>query len=145
MKAYEYRHIVTLEETNLMGNVYYLNHLRWQGQCRERFLQEHAPGVLSELGQSLHLVTLHCSCDYFGEIYAFEEVIVRMFLKQMSSNRITMRFEYWRRNHGTNELIARGEQATACLRREGNRFVPEAVPAGLRMALQPYAPLTAPA
>ena len=28
---YEYRHVVGFEETNLVGNVYFVNHLRWQG------------------------------------------------------------------------------------------------------------------
>ena len=31
MPTYELRHIVGFEETNLVGNVYYVNHLRWQG------------------------------------------------------------------------------------------------------------------
>ena len=37
MRSYEYRHVVAFEETNLVGNVYYVNHLRWQGRCREMF------------------------------------------------------------------------------------------------------------
>jgi len=49
MRSYEYRHVVVFEETNLVGNVYYVNHLRWQGRCREMFLREHAPLVLAEL------------------------------------------------------------------------------------------------
>ncbi|HVR11545.1 MAG TPA: acyl-CoA thioesterase, partial [Thermoanaerobaculia bacterium] len=43
MRYFEYRHLVGFEETNLVGNVYYVNHLRWQGRCREMFLLEHAP------------------------------------------------------------------------------------------------------
>ena len=35
MRGYEHRHIVGFEETNLTGNVYYVNHLSWQGRCRE--------------------------------------------------------------------------------------------------------------
>ena len=31
---YEYRHVVGFEETNLVGNVYYVNYVRWQGRCR---------------------------------------------------------------------------------------------------------------
>jgi enediyne core biosynthesis thioesterase len=31
MHIYEYQHVVGLEETNLLGNVYYANHVRWQG------------------------------------------------------------------------------------------------------------------
>ena len=50
---YEYRHIVGFEETNLVGNVYYVNYLRWQGRCREMFLSERAPDVLAELQDDL--------------------------------------------------------------------------------------------
>ena len=46
---YEYRHLVGFEETNLVGNVYYVNYLRWQGRCREMFLLEHAPDVLADM------------------------------------------------------------------------------------------------
>ena len=31
MKSFEYRHVVGFEETNLVGNVYYVNHLRLAG------------------------------------------------------------------------------------------------------------------
>src|SRR5882672_2394132 len=42
-RAYEYRHIVGFEETNLVGNVYYVKHVAWQGRVREMFLREHVP------------------------------------------------------------------------------------------------------
>ncbi len=58
MRAYEYRHIVGFEETNLVGNVYYVNHVRWQGRCREMFLRDHVPELLEELSDGLLLVTL---------------------------------------------------------------------------------------
>ena len=35
MNVYEYRHIVGFEETSFVGNVYYVNHLHWQGRARE--------------------------------------------------------------------------------------------------------------
>src|SRR5262252_1459525 len=78
MKSYEYTHVVGFEETNLVGNVYYVNHLRWQGRCRELFLAEHAPEVLAELRRDLALATVRCSCEYFAELQPFDEVIVRM-------------------------------------------------------------------
>ena len=40
MRAYEYRHVVGFEETNLIGNVYYANHVRWQGRCRLGAMRE---------------------------------------------------------------------------------------------------------
>src|SRR5215467_215043 len=67
MRTYEYRHVVSFEETNLVGNVYFVNHIRWQGLCREMFLRDYAPGVLAELSHGLALVTVRCSCNYFAE------------------------------------------------------------------------------
>ncbi|HSH16366.1 MAG TPA: acyl-CoA thioesterase, partial [Verrucomicrobiae bacterium] len=106
--AYEYRHVVGFEETNLVGNVYYTNHLKWQGRAREMFLRDHAPEVLKELSQGLALATLRCACDYFTELSAFDEVLVRMRLGEIAQNRVTMLFEYWRQNKDGEELVARG-------------------------------------
>jgi enediyne core biosynthesis thioesterase len=141
VRSYEYRHRVGFEETNLVGNVYYVNHLRWQGRCREMFLLEHAPEVLRELGEGLALATVRCSCDYLAELQAFDEVVVRMRLAAVAQNRITLGFEYWRRTDGGEELVARGEQQVACMRREGagGGMVATPIPAALRAALRPYA------
>src|ERR1043165_4779399 len=87
LPAYEYRHVVTFEETNLVGNVYYVNHLRWQGCCREMFLREYAPDTLRALENDLCLVTAHCACDYLAELTAFAEVLLRMRLKRIVQKR----------------------------------------------------------
>jgi enediyne biosynthesis thioesterase len=139
MRTYEYRHIVSFEETNLVGNVYYVNHLSWQGRVREMFLRDHAPDVLAALYQDLALATVRCSCDYLAELFAFDEIIIRMRLGEMVQNRITMRYEYWRQRQDEEELVARGEQTVACLRRAGDKVVPIPVPDSLRAALEAYA------
>ena len=136
-RAYEYRHIVAFEETNLVGNVYYVNHLRWQGRCRELFLREHAPEVLQELRRDLVLATTRVSCEYLAELSAFDVVLVRMRLLDLSQSQMTLGFEFWREGAGE-ELVARGSQQVACLRRRGAETVPAPVPEPLRRALEPY-------
>lgn len=136
--AYEYRHVVGFEETNLVGNVYYANHVRWQGRVREMFLRDHAPEVLEALADGLALVTTRVSCEYFAELAAFDEVVVRMRLAAIVQNRVAMRFEYWRRRREGEVLAARGEQEVACMRREGGVLAPAPVPAALRDALRAY-------
>lgn len=141
MKAYEYRHLVGFEDTNLVGNVYYVNHLRWQGRCREMFLRDHAPEILEDLARDLALATVRCSCEYLAELEAFDQIVIRMRLGGVAQNRITLSFEYFRENNrekNGEELVARGEQVVACMRREGKRAVPTAIPAPLREALRPY-------
>ncbi|HKQ38163.1 MAG TPA: acyl-CoA thioesterase [Verrucomicrobiae bacterium] len=133
-RAYEYRHIVGFEETNLVGNVYYVNHVSWQGRVREMFLREHAPDVIKELSRGLSLATLRVSCEYLAELNAFDEVIIRMCLGELTQSKITLLFEYWRGE----ELIARGEQQIACFQRDGENLVPTPVPKSLREALRAY-------
>lgn len=140
MRHYEYRHIVSFEETNLVGNVYYTNHVSWQGRCREMFLRDHAPDVIAELSRGLSLATVRCSCEYLAELTAFDEVIIRMRLAELVQNRITLAFEYCRNKNGTEEIVARGEQQIACMKREGDRLSPTPVPASLREALAAYSP-----
>ncbi len=138
MRAYEYKHIVGFEETNLVGNVYFANHVRWQGACREMFLREHAPSILQDLSNGLALITTQVSCDYLAEVLAFDEITLRMRLENISQNRVTMAFDYWRTNDRPAELVARGKQQIACMQRQGGQLAPIPVPKALREALRPY-------
>ena len=139
MRFFEYHHIVSFQETNLVGNVYFTHHLSWQGRCREMFLRAHAPDVVDELSRGLALATVNCSCEYFAELTAFDEVIVRMRLAELVQNRMRLVFEYWRSKNGVEELVARGEQQIACMKREGKNATPAPVPQSLREALAAYA------
>ncbi|MDX1998534.1 MAG: acyl-CoA thioesterase [Thermoanaerobaculia bacterium] len=138
-RAFEYHHIVGFEETNLVGNVYYANHIRWQGRCREMFLHQHCPEILAELQRDLALITLRCSCEYLSELAAFDALTVRMRLAELTQNRIVFSFDYVKRGDGFETLAARGEQAVACMRRtaEGG-LEPCPVPRGLREALKNF-------
>jgi enediyne biosynthesis thioesterase len=138
--SFEYRHEVGFEETNVVGNVYFVNHLRWQGRCRELFLRRHAPGVLDALDGDLTLITLHASCHYLGELRAFDVVVVRMHLAELTRHRLELRFEYWRADGEGERLVARGEHGVACMRSTPDGLVACEVPGELARALQPYVP-----
>jgi len=125
---YPYRHRVTFDETNLVGNVYFAHYVHWQGHCREHFLADHAPGVLALLGDGLALVTLDCAVTFFAEGHALDEIEVRMAPESLSGNRIAVRFDYLRVAPGPPELIARGTQAVACMWRRGAELHPAPVP-----------------
>jgi enediyne biosynthesis thioesterase len=136
---YEYRHIVGFEETNLVGNVYYVNYVRWQGRCREMFLLEHAPSVLDELRDGLKLFTIKAECEYLSEATAFDELAIRMRLEELTQTQIGFAFDYVRLADGKEELIARGRQRIACMRGDNGATAPARVPEQLRRALEGYA------
>jgi enediyne biosynthesis thioesterase len=137
-RYYEYRHVVGFEETNLVGNVYYVNYLRWQGRCREMFLLEHAPSILDELRGDLKLFTIKSECEYLAEITAFNEVSVRMRLEDLTQTQIGFAFDYVRVDDGLQELVARGRQRVACMRGANGATAPARVPEQLRRALGNY-------
>jgi enediyne biosynthesis thioesterase len=138
MRSYEYRYVVGFEDTNVVGNVYYANHIRWQGRCREMFLRDHAPKMLDEIEGGLALVTLRVSCEYFLELAAFDEVVIRMRLKELSTSRMTLQFEYWLNQDPSEQLAARGEQELACMSRRAGELEPAPWPLELTDALEPY-------
>jgi enediyne core biosynthesis thioesterase len=138
-KSFDYRHIVTLEETNLVGNVYFSNYVRWQGHCRERFLIEYAPGVLRALSGDLAMVTLSCQCDFFDELTVADNVELRMSLSRVDGSRIVMTFCYYRVDGAMFQLVARGSQTIACMRRVGNVMESVSIPDELSAALKDFA------
>jgi enediyne biosynthesis thioesterase len=136
---FEYLHTVGFEETNLVGNVYYTNYLRWQGRCREMFLQERAPEVLSDLQDDLKLFTLKVDCEFFSEITAFDRLSIRMRLVEFAQTQLEFSFDYVRLDAEEGErLVARGRQRVACMRGPNTRTVPARVPEPLARALAPY-------
>ncbi|MEV0694863.1 acyl-CoA thioesterase [Streptomyces sp. NPDC050388] len=137
---YEYRHTVGFEETNLVGNVYYVNYLRWQGRCRELFLKEKAPEVLADVQDDLKLFTLKVDCEFFAEITAFDELSIRMQLSELGQTQLEFTFDYVKvTEDGAETLVARGRQRIACMRGPNTATVPSLIPDALTRALEPYA------
>jgi enediyne core biosynthesis thioesterase len=135
---FEYRHIVGLDETNVVGNVYYAHFVRWQGRCRELFLRERVPGLIAELGDGLKIFTLTCSCEYLAEVFAFNEIAVRMRLAELTQTQVAFTFDYVRLSGATEELVARGQQRVLCMRADDGEMKPTRVPQSFRRALTPF-------
>ena len=136
---YEYRHLVGFEETNLVGNVYYVNYLRWQGRCREMFLRDRAPEIIADIRNDLKLFTLKVDCEFISEITAFDELSIRMRLEDLTQTQIGFAFDYVKVTQGVEVLVARGRQRVACMRGPNSDTRPAKVPEALRKALSRYA------
>jgi len=139
MKVFEHKHIVTFDETNVVGNVYFAHYFHWQGNCREEFLRRHAPGILTELASGLCLVTTYSNCNFHRELLPFDEVLIEMSLIFLRKRRSRMAFRFFRMTPAGRELVAEGEQGVACMRKTQNGDVlPEPFPQELYVALAAY-------
>lgn len=139
--TFDTHHLVTFEETNLVGNVYFSNYFLWQGRARELFLREHSPGTLDQLTSGeLRLVTSHASCDYVDEFVAFDDVLIRMSLIRFIPFGVSLGFEFCRLMKGASsyEVVARGRQDIKFLRRDGTRWDLFEIPRPLMDVLQLY-------
>lgn len=135
---FEVKHTVGFEETNLVGNVYFVNYLRWQGRCREMFLKEKAPDVLEDVKHDLKLFTLKVDCEYFSELAAFDEIALRMRLVDLTGSQVEFAFDYVKIADGEETLVGRGRQRIACMRGPNKETAPCPVPEALVRALRPY-------
>jgi enediyne biosynthesis thioesterase len=126
--SFNYRHTVSFEETNVVGNVYFTRHISWQGRCREMFLKQNVPDILGDIARDLRLVTLRVSCEFFEELNAFDQIDVQMSLAHIRQNKIGLNFIYVKVQAGSTAVAARGFQEIGCMRLTGRGLVPINVP-----------------
>lgn len=111
MSYFPYLHQVHFDETNLVGNVYFANYVRWQGYCREKFLYDEVPGIVADVqARTLALITVSVHMDHYYEAFAGDIVEVRMYPSANSVSRLSMKFDYMRNV----TKIASGSQTVAC-------------------------------
>ncbi|MBS0536823.1 MAG: acyl-CoA thioesterase [Proteobacteria bacterium] len=142
--VFTWPHTVTFGETNVMGNVYFARHFEWQGDCREMFLKTYCPGIVSEFTRDLRLVTLNAHAEFFDELFAFDEIELRMRLGFLQQHRIGLRFDTVKKDGNGWSQAASGAQDVACMRLRGGKLEPAAIPSDLFAALIPFAAHTAP-
>lgn len=136
---FELRHRIGFEETNIVGNVYYANYVRWQGRAREMFLLEHAPDTLARIKEGLKLFTVSVGCEFYSELTAFDEIAVRMSLQELRQTQVRMGFDYVHLlPDGEERLAARGHQHIAFMFGPNGRTEPVAVPQDLVEGLRGY-------
>ena len=128
MKRFEFKHTVSFEETNLVGNVYFANYIKWQGLCREMFLSNRSDEVLEDIANNLALITLNCSCNFYGELRAFDQVMICMYLENINQNKVKLKFEYFKLEDNSETLVALGMHEIGCFKREQHKMIPVEVP-----------------
>ena len=141
MPAYEYVHVAGFGETSLVGNVYFAAYLEWQGQCRERFLAEHAREVLGPLSRrEIAFFTRNCSCEWKGDagFDGLDRILIRMNLQKIRGGRMSLGFTYSLHDR-PEEIVAAGAQEIHCKARTNGEWVPAPFPAALLRALLEFA------
>jgi acyl-CoA thioesterase FadM len=106
--------LTTLEDANLVGNVYYANYFIWQGRLRDQFINKIAPQYLCGTGIQGAFVCTHAHLDYLRDAMPFENIFVTFSFQEITDTGVVLRFEYFRdTGNGNKEKLAVGEHVSS--------------------------------
>jgi NAD(P)-dependent dehydrogenase (short-subunit alcohol dehydrogenase family)/acyl-CoA thioesterase FadM/acyl carrier protein len=109
----------TLEESNLVGNVYYGNYFIWQGRILDLFLYSVAPEYLRISNPCGEMVCLYTRMDYLREAMPFDRVRTLLYVRSVSECGASFNFEFFREQpDGTLEKLHVGQQDVAWVERQ---------------------------
>lgn len=101
----------TLEESNLVGNVYYGNYFIWQGRVRDLFLYSVAPEYLRVSEPQGEMICLYSRMDYLREAMPFDRVVVVLSAQSVSVCGAVFSFEFFReQSDGQLQKLQVGQQ-----------------------------------
>jgi acyl-CoA thioesterase FadM len=127
----------TLEESNLVGNVYYGNYFIWQGRILDLFLYSVAPEYLRISNPRGEMVCLYTRMDYLREAMPFDRIRTLLYVRSVSECGASFNFEFFREQpDGTLEKLHVGQQEVAWVqRREGGTAVAAPWPKAVKQSL----------
>lgn len=89
----------TLEDSNLVGNVYFSNYARWQGIVRDTFFYQQDASFFRGTGEKGELLTSTCEVEHLREAMPFDSIVVRMYMESVTVSSVSLRFEYFRQDN----------------------------------------------
>ena len=100
----------SLEDSNIVGNIYFANYYAWQGKARDHYFYTLIPDYFRGTGERGEMICLHCKVDHLREAMPFDRIEVQMALKAVNKCRARLYFEYFKLEHKYPPLkLATGE------------------------------------
>ena len=116
----------TMEESNLVGNVYYANYFIWQGRVRDLYISKILPEYYVGDASDGEPMCQYSKMDYLRDAMPFDRVEVSMSVRKVYKKGAEIYFSYYRLlNNGAKEKLAVGMQKIVWTKkdREGNTVV----------------------
>jgi acyl transferase domain-containing protein/phytoene dehydrogenase-like protein/NADP-dependent 3-hydroxy acid dehydrogenase YdfG/acyl-CoA thioesterase FadM len=85
-----------LEDSNLVGNIYFSNYYIWQGRVRDHFIYEIAPEYFTDSGKHGELRCVRCEINHLSEAMPYDHIAVRMYRSAVYEKGIRLHFDYFK-------------------------------------------------
>jgi acyl-CoA thioesterase FadM len=115
----------TLEDSNLIGNIYFANYSKWLGRTVDLFFYDLIPEVFKGTGDKGELLCLNCEIEHLREAMPFDKVIVKMYLDTLYESGLDLYFEYYRLNIDSSETKLAIARFKAIWVKRKNNSIPE--------------------
>ncbi len=127
----------TLEEANLVGNVYYGNYFIWQGRAIDLFLYSLAPQYFRVSTAQGEVIPLYSHMNYMREAMPFDKVRVHLYLQQMTECGAVFNFEFFRElpNQELEKLHTGAQEVIWANRQANGTPIPAPWPEAIRTAM----------
>jgi acyl-CoA thioesterase FadM len=100
----------TLEESNLVGNIYFGNYYLFHGRTRDHFFRDAAPEYYRGTGERGELRCMYCRIDHLREAMPFDRIAVRLSLNALHELGVRLRIDLFRlTDDGGREKLGSGE------------------------------------
>jgi len=83
----------SLENSNLVGNIYFANYSKWINSTKDLYLYSKMPDLFYKTKFHGEFVTVECTISYLQEAMPFDKIFVRMFLVTIYEKGIVLRYE----------------------------------------------------
>ena len=94
-KLYEEVFPTSMENSNLIGNIYFANYAEWLGTVRDLYIYKIIPQYYVGLGEKGELVCLNCDIDHLNEGMPFDRILVQMYLDTLYECGMDLHFEFF--------------------------------------------------
>lgn len=93
--TYDYRKVISMGDTNAMGNVYFAEYFKLQGVVREMWVKECVPNGLEHFARGLILSTKSAHCEYRKPFFLFDTVLCRMHIEDLRRVSAKLAFDFY--------------------------------------------------
>lgn len=113
----------SLENSNLVGNVYFSNYSKWLGAVSDLFFYEIIPDFYKGIGVNGEFFCLNCDIDYLNEAMPFDKVQVKMYLNKIFNNGMDLDFEFFLNKDGKAlKKLAVAKERVVWVKRSANKM-----------------------
>jgi enediyne polyketide synthase len=127
----------TLEDANLVGNIYFSNYYVWQGRTRDHFLKQTQPDYFNGTKKPGEFRCIRCKINHMSEAMPFDRIAVRMYRDVVFERGVRLYFDFYRlSSNGKRHKLGFGEHEAVWHAPNGNgKWIPSELPDSVRSAL----------